>query len=659
MSAPGFFAARTYGAAGDGLADDTAALNAALQAANAYTASTGGTAVVALEPGARYLLRSVSATTYFVPRGVVMMGMRGVTLEGQGATLLARRDACPLSLDACEACEARNLRLSYRCLSGQNANFMQARVLAVAGVAGGYNANVSLQLDAANGLSTPTDVFTGFNDHLNAWMGDAAQALTQGGSGQVWWRPAVQPGTGDTAVPPNSVAARPVLMRQTDAAANVWEVQLAASAAVPCVGQLRPGHRLSWWGQGNTYPALSTQFCGNVALSGLRVEGGSQVLAEYNLGRVQYRDLRIAPATPGGLGGVNGMVNRSNRGGVDTLGSLVRHANDDSSGFINSPVYFWRTAGGVAGNTLQYNNYTGIRCTVTHPGTFAQLFRPGDAFAFADTKFQGYLGRANLAACVVDAQANVFLRFEDLSFLTPALTDTPMNSGNVLANVLAFSLALDNPGSLVRDCTLHGGMNHLSWNQSGTGLTWERNLFRSAGAQGLAANAGLNNAGMGVCGLAARNNTFDFRGSTAGSAVDLSTPADHPALAAGTGASTISFTGNAVLAANVVYSGAVTLAAARVTCDSNVLAVGRACGPPLRVTASGGGGGGSSVADNLVVADSCVAAQDDALFPSSDAWPAAAPGALLASAGAPVSGTVAAYTSLAAAEQRPALVVQT
>ena len=45
MSAPGFFAARTYGAAGDGLADDTAALNALLRgemaAVETYTQALG------------------------------------------------------------------------------------------------------------------------------------------------------------------------------------------------------------------------------------------------------------------------------------------------------------------------------------------------------------------------------------------------------------------------------------------------------------------------------------------------------------------------------------------------------------------------------------------------------------------------------------------
>ena len=67
-----------YGAKGDGVADDTAAVQAAV---NAAKAAGGGAGVVSFRPGATYLVTSVDV-------------MAGITLEGNGATI-RRPDRTP------------------------------------------------------------------------------------------------------------------------------------------------------------------------------------------------------------------------------------------------------------------------------------------------------------------------------------------------------------------------------------------------------------------------------------------------------------------------------------------------------------------------------------------------------------------------------------
>jgi hypothetical protein len=112
------FEARAFGARGDGLADDRPALQSTLDAAVAAQRP----AVVALEAGRTYRLGTNAQSV----ASLSLRGATNVTLEGNGATLLAHPAARVLTVFASEDVSLHNVILDYDPLP-----YTQGRILAV------------------------------------------------------------------------------------------------------------------------------------------------------------------------------------------------------------------------------------------------------------------------------------------------------------------------------------------------------------------------------------------------------------------------------------------------------------------------------------------------------------------------------------------------
>ena len=112
------FSARDFGAAGDGAADDRRALQAALDAAVAARSA----ATVSLEAGKIYRLGTNAASV----AALSLIGATNVTIEGNGATLLAHPAGRVVTIFASEGVALRDLVLDYDPLP-----YTQGRILSV------------------------------------------------------------------------------------------------------------------------------------------------------------------------------------------------------------------------------------------------------------------------------------------------------------------------------------------------------------------------------------------------------------------------------------------------------------------------------------------------------------------------------------------------